>query len=50
MENTEKYYSDAYDSVFEWSEEQNAYVFIGKLLGRTEEEFIKDYEDRDLYN
>lgn len=50
MKDILKYYSDAYDSVYRWDEEQNAYVFVGKLLGRTEEEFIKDYEGRSICN
>lgn len=31
-------------SVFEFSASQNAYVFIGKLNGRTKAQFIRDYE------
>ena len=33
------------DSVYEYSIEQDAYIFIGKLNGRTEQEFIEDYEE-----
>ena len=33
-------------NVYEYSPEQHAYIFIGKLKGRTEEEFILDYEGR----
>ena len=29
-------------SVFEYSEEHHAYIFIGKLNGRSEQEFIED--------
>ena len=39
-----KYRFDQYDSAYEYNHTQNAYVFIGKLNGRTEEEFINDYE------
>ena len=31
-------------SVYEYSKECNAYLFIGKLNGDTLEQFIKDYE------
>lgn len=31
-------------SVYEYSQEQNAYISIGKLNGLTKKEFIKDYE------
>jgi len=40
----EKYRFDQYDSVYEYDKRQKAYVFIGKLNGRTKKEFIKDYE------
>lgn len=42
----EKYRFDhQYDSVYEYSEAAQAYVFIGKLNGRTDEEFVRDYEE-----
>lgn len=31
-------------SVYELDEEQNAYVFIGKLNGKTRKQFIDEYE------
>jgi hypothetical protein len=43
----EKYRFDhAYGSVYKYSNDQKAYVFIGKLNGRTEKQFIEDYENR----
>lgn len=35
------------DSVFEYSTDNHAYLFCGKLLGRSNAKFIADYE-RDL--
>lgn len=32
-------------SVYEYDKEQRAYVFIGKLNGRTRKQFIDDYEN-----
>ena len=47
---TEKFRFDhAYDSVYEYSAAAQAYVFIGKLNGRTEKEFIRDYEERQMF-
>jgi hypothetical protein len=47
---TEQYRFDhAYDSVYEYSNEQQAYVLIGKMNGRTEEEFVNDYEERQAH-
>ncbi len=43
----EKYRFDQYGSVYEYSKEQGAYIFIGKLNGSTEKEFIADYERYD---
>lgn len=37
-----QYKSDAYGSVYEYSDEEDAYVFIGKLNGKTLEGFLKD--------
>lgn len=31
-------------SVYEYDAEQNAYIFIGKLNGKTRKQFIKEYE------
>jgi hypothetical protein len=31
-------------SVYEYSAEQNAYIFIAKLNGRTRAQFIREYE------
>lgn len=31
-------------SVYEYDKEQNAYVFIGKLNGKTRKQFIDEYE------
>ena len=31
-------------SAYEFSKEQDAYIFIGKLNGRTKEQFLSDYE------
>ena len=42
----EEYITDAYDSVYEYDTEEDAYVFIGKLNGDTLEEFIRDYEEQ----
>lgn len=45
----EKYRFDQYDSVYEYDENAQAYSFIGKLNGRTEKQFIRDYEERKLW-
>ena len=39
-----KYRFDQYDSVYEYCAYQQVYLFIGKLNGRTEQQFIQDYE------
>jgi len=39
------YRFDQYGSVFEYDADAQAYIFTGKLNGRTEEEFISDYEN-----
>lgn len=31
-------------SVYEYSAEHNAYLFIGNLNGKTKKQFIKEYE------
>lgn len=36
-------------SAYEFSASRNAYVFIGKLNGRTQKQFIRDYE-QEQYN
>lgn len=33
-------------SVYEYSCQAKAYIFIGKLNGRAKRKFINDYEDR----
>lgn len=38
-------FDHAYGSVYEWSEQANSYVFIGKLHNRTETAFLRDYFD-----
>jgi len=40
----ERYRFDQYDSVYEYDEDAKAYIFIGKLNGQTEDEFIEEYE------
>lgn len=45
----EKYRLEA-DGVYEYSSDQSAYVFVGKLNGRSLEEFINDREDKYLYH
>lgn len=45
MEKPERYRFDQYDSVYEYDEKAHAYIFCGKLNGRTETEFIRDYEE-----
>lgn len=32
-------------SVYEYSAEHGAYIFIGKLNGRTRAQFIREYEE-----
>tara|TARA_R110000851_G_scaffold187039_1_gene336519 strand:+ start:448 stop:576 length:129 start_codon:yes stop_codon:yes gene_type:complete len=34
------------DSVYEYSNTAKAYIFIGKLNGRTKKQFINDYEQQ----
>ena len=41
---TEKYRFES-GSVYEYSEDHKAYLFIGKLNGQTKSSFIKDYEN-----
>jgi hypothetical protein len=38
------YRFDEYDNVYEYCSEQKAYFFIGKFNGRTQEEFVEEYE------
>jgi len=45
----EQYRFDQYGSVYEYSKEHKAYVFIGKLNGRTKKQFIKDYENLTIW-
>lgn len=40
----EQYRFDEYGSVYEYSAKNHAYLFIGKLNGRTREQFLADYE------
>ena len=43
MENVpEQYRFDQYGSVYEFSEENDCYLFIEKLNGRTEKEFLDE--------
>jgi hypothetical protein len=44
----EKYRFDQYGSVYKLNGDH--YIFIGKLNGRTEAEFISEYEQRDLFD
>lgn len=39
------YRVDQYDSVYKYSAEHNAYLFIGKLNGRSLKQFIQKYEE-----
>ena len=41
----EKYRFDQYDSVYEYNDNQQAYLFVGKLNGQTKKEFIEAYEN-----
>ncbi len=44
--NTPKYIVGiSQDSVFKYSTENKGYLFVGKLNGRTKEQFIKYYEE-----
>lgn len=49
-----KYRVDQYDSVYvletPGDNKPSYYVFIGKLNGRTEQEFIKEYETYEMQN
>lgn len=40
-----RYRVDQYDSVYRYDEKAQAFVFIGKLNGRTLKRFIKHYEE-----
>jgi hypothetical protein len=42
-----RYRTDQYGSVYEYSAEHDAYLFIGKLNGRTVGEFFSDMNDLD---
>ena len=35
-------------SVYEYNETEKAYFFVGSLNGRTEADFIRDFEKREL--
>ena len=37
-------------AVYKYSKEHNAYIFIGKLNGKTRKQFIKEYEEKQLYS
>jgi hypothetical protein len=45
-----KYRFDQYDSVYEFDDEQCAYIFIGKLNGRTKKEFLAEYDKKQSEN
>ena len=40
----EQYRFDQYDAVYEYNEVHQTYLFIGKLNGRTQAQFIADYK------
>lgn len=42
MTTSTKQYRICTGSVYEYSEEQDAYIFIGQLMGRTLKEFLYD--------
>lgn len=42
---THKYETDQYNSVYEWSSNHHAWIFIGKLNGQSLKEFIDEYEN-----
>jgi len=46
----EQYRFDQYGSVYEYSKENNCYIFIGKLNGRTEKEFLDEYMNSCQYD
>lgn len=46
--NTEKFRFES-GSVYEFCDKQKAYVFIGKLNGRTKKQFIADYENERMH-
>jgi hypothetical protein len=39
-------YRFEYDSVYKYNEEAYAYIFIGKLNGRSKAQFLRDWESR----
>ena len=39
-----EYRTDQYGSVYEYSAENNCYIFIGKLNGRNLEQFLDDQD------
>jgi len=39
-----QYRFDQYDSAYEYSETHQAYLFVGTLGGRTQDQFITDYK------
>lgn len=41
----EKFRFDQYGSVYEYDKDLKAYVFVGKLNGRTQKEFISDLKE-----
>lgn len=43
-----KYIFDQYDKVYVYSDEHDAYIFVGKRNGRTKAQFISDYEEEEL--
>lgn len=41
----EKYRFDhQYDSVYVYSQADGAYIYCGRMMGRAEEQFVRDYE------
>lgn len=41
-------FDDSTESVYEYSDFHSAYVYIGKLMGRTHKQFIEDYEEMEF--
>ena len=43
---TKEYRFDQYDSVYRYSVAINAYIFVGKLNGKTRKQFIADHQSQ----
>jgi len=43
-------YDSAYETLYIWSNEHDAYIFAAKANGRTEKQTIDDYEEMLLYS